>query len=545
MDGSRKHGRSQPRTSETAIVSARAVSPGRERARVAAERVLVVGFALLISAVPLIQTATDLVRREPVQALDVFKQAPTLKNFQTYERALERACVVAGVIRPHVHGIFARVARRGNEKVVVGRDHWLFYRPSLDHVVGRGFMPPDSKMGTKDAEGDPASAIVLFRDSLKARGVDLMVIPVPAKVTIYPEKLVPGYDRSKGPPVNVDVRRLAAALERRGVAVFDPTEVLWEAKARAAEPLYLPQDTHWSPAGMALVARAAARVIRRGGALAGARSVRYRVEPVSVENRGDLYDMLDVAAAAHGPIADTVIEQVYVQGTGEPCRPDPRSPVLLLGDSLTNVFSDRRLHWGESAGLAEHLALYLRAAIDVIALNDGGVNRVRERLARSPAMLKGKRLVIWQFAARDLTAKAGQWKRVAVTGEASPRSQAEPSAPAPPRAPEQAPLAVVGKILIASRVPEPGTAPYTECLTYVKYRVVSVERGDYEHPELVAVYWGMRDNKLTPAARYEIGDRHRLDLEPFSRHPELARVMQADDTNDYELTPYWVVRCLR
>jgi len=85
-----------------------------------------------------------------------------------------------------------------------------------------------------------------------------------------------------------------------------------------------------------------------------------------------------------------------------------------LGDSFTNIYSDPSLKWGESAGLAEHLAYHLQTGVDVIALNDGGVNGCRQQLARRPAMLAGKRLVIWQFATRDFTLKAGEWKKIPV-----------------------------------------------------------------------------------------------------------------------------------
>jgi hypothetical protein len=116
------------------------------------------------------------------------------------------------------------------------------------------------------------------------------------------------------------------------------------------------------------------------------------------------------------------------------------------------------------------------------------------------------------------------------------------SASGPPPATGSAPLVVQGEVVAVSKVPEPGQAPYKECLTFTKYRVVSVERGEYGKPELLAVHWGMKENRLTPAARYRTGDRHRLELEPFSKRPELARVMQADDTGAFDLTPYYVIR---
>lgn len=100
---------------------------------------------------------------------------------------------------------------------------------------------------------------------------------------------------------------------------------------------------------------------------------------------------------------------------------------------------------------------------------------------------------------------------------------------------------VVGKITIVSNVPQPSEVPYSDCLTLIKYSVERVESGQYSENELVAAFWGMREAKLEPPARFRVGQRHRLVIEPLSNHPELSRVMQADDTNDYTLPPQWVV----
>jgi hypothetical protein len=125
------------------------------------------------------------------------------------------------------------------------------------------------------------------------------------------------------------------------------------------------------------------------------------------------------------------------------------------------------------------------------------------------------------------------------TAEADAAKHPEP-APAPPAKPE--PTVVVGKIIVASSVPDPSTVPYKDCVTFVKYHVESVESGHYDGEELLAVLWGMRDGKLQPAARFAVGDRHRLTIELFAEREDLARVMQADDTNEYSLPPYWVIR---
>jgi len=136
---------------------------------------------------------------------------------------------------------------------------------------------------------------------------------------------------------------------------------------------------------------------------------------------------------------------------------------------------------------------------------------------------------------------------VAAEPASEPEPSPAPSVPEPAEPAEQpAPAAdegtvVIGKISVVSHVPQPSEVPYTDCLTMIKYTVESVEGGSYGEDELLAAFWGMQDAKLQPAAKFKVGQRHRLVIEPLADHPDLSRAMQADDTSEYSLTPQWVV----
>ena len=109
--------------------------------------------------------------------------------------------------------------------------------------------------------------------------------------------------------------------------------------------------------------------------------------------------------------------------TGTPWEPDPKADVLLLGDSFTNIFSLEGMGWGLASGLGPHLALSLQRPIDVIAQNDSGAFATRQALSRELAAgsdrLAGKRVVIWEFASRELS--VGDWKLMDYTvGKGSP-----------------------------------------------------------------------------------------------------------------------------
>ena len=80
------------------------------------------------------------------------------------------------------------------------------------------------------------------------------------------------------------------------------------------------------------------------------------------------------------------------------------------------IYSLPEMGWGDHAGLGEQLALRLGRSVDIIALNDGGVNTARASLARRRDPLVGKRVVIWQFAARDLAVSNGDWQFIKIAG---------------------------------------------------------------------------------------------------------------------------------
>jgi alginate O-acetyltransferase complex protein AlgJ len=70
--------------------------------------------------------------------------------------------------------------------------------------------------------------------------------------------------------------------------------------------------------------------------------------------------------------------------------------------------------WGAAAGLGPHLALALDRPLDVIAQNDSGAFATRQAFAKEAAAggerLQGKRVVIWEFASRELS--VGDWKHI-------------------------------------------------------------------------------------------------------------------------------------
>lgn len=322
-------------------------------------------------------------------------------------------------------------------QVVPGRGGWLFLRSAVEHVTGPGFLGPRqgaARQGERlsrigrivQAEAEPAQAapssdplesLLAFAAELSRRDILLLVLPVPSKVTIHPRRLS-AFSSPEAMPRNEDLERFVAALEESGVVVLDPAPLLHRARRHGEQ--YLRTDSHWRPEAVRSVARALAESVSRleaQGRLvleAGGESDFEHGAPRTVANRGDLVRALGLEEGSRlYPAQRVEIAPVQEIGSGgaRPWEPRAHAEILLLGDSFTNVYSQAELGWGTGAGLGEQLSLHLARPVDRIAVNAGGPRAVREALDRTRQAgvdrLNGKRLVIYEFASRELS--SGAW----------------------------------------------------------------------------------------------------------------------------------------
>lgn len=385
---------------------------------------LVGAFLLVIYAVPLSQALLERLDDEESSLLPLFTRPPSKENLHQLEHDLEEASFAKAFVQPRVQLWLSRLGREGNKRALVGLRGFLYYTPGLTHVAGPSFLDPNvissRERAAREADppeplrADPRPAIFDFQRMLARRGVTLLLFPVPDKVMLQPRELH-GRGASAAQLTvsnNPGWSRLAAELRAHGIAVFDPSPT-WLAHDEPAR--FLIQDTHWTPVWMTRVASELATVVTQVGHLRPQpnHTPLHRVVK-HIERVGDLVDMLQLPDDQHWFRPQAVTVQQVQDATGAPWQPDPAADVLLLGDSFTNVFSLDTMGWGESAGLAPQLALALGRNVDVIARNDAGAHATRLELARALAAgedrLAGKRVVIWEFAARELS--VGDWQLI-------------------------------------------------------------------------------------------------------------------------------------
>jgi hypothetical protein len=362
---------------------------------------VIVLFLAILAGPPLLQVVVEARCGKWPAALEVFTQPPTPENLRAYEKGLQDASVTAGALRPVMQSLQFFVLQEAGEKALVGQQGWLFYQPGVSYLTQRA-KPGDATVQ------DAVAAVRRFREDLAARGIYLIVMPAPNKESVYPDQLA----RCATPPTQVlseEARAFFAQCETTGVEVMDLFALYRDARRSASVPLYLEQDSHWSPLGMEMAARAvAARIIERGWLAPGPISYDVRLSPV--EELGDIVRMLrSPQIEARVPPQFIPTSQVIRRDTNALFTDDPSPEILVLGDSFLRIY-ERNTPGG--AGFVAHLARALGCPVAGI-INDGGASTlVRQELYRRSRLLARAKVIVWEFIERDIRLGTEGWQLV-------------------------------------------------------------------------------------------------------------------------------------
>ncbi len=408
----------------------------------------------------------------------------TSRYLRTFENKIDDESAIVLALRPKYQLTVWNLFSDPGEKVVLGRsgdcigagcgrdtaaasDRWLFYRQDVE------FLVQPSPLDVRSAKLDnPVKAIERFRDQLKAKGVELLVVITPGKPSIYTERLTGRDENDAG--LQSHGKKILDSLTRAGFNTVDLYTPLLAAKSRDSEegPLYLNDDTHWTPRGAELAADVIAKKVREmvnAGTvkLRDTDAVRYIAADSVADRMGDVGEMSGLnkfnvfkvqkvtghvvsqqnimerdeelpedtvcidsaykecmnrkkADKKDGKTTDVLclltsqtacaLKAVKYDTTITPFKDDFRkSEILILGDSFSRIYqTDSPVN----AGWIAHFAKNMNRPVASIVSDGGASTLVREKLARKASVLKGKKLLIWEFVERDLRFGAEGWKDV-------------------------------------------------------------------------------------------------------------------------------------
>ena len=426
--------------------------------------ILITLFAAIIAGVPLTQIAIEMKRDGRAQFTDLFRYAPSSGNLRAFESDLENKSVFQQTLRPAYQKFLFSALNDAGSNGMIGQDGWFFYRPGVRYLIepdqveagdaNSTWVEPSDGTTTRDSV---VRAIVQFRDQLKERNIELLVMPVPGKASVYPDKLTRGAE-NRHQQFRSPTLELLRELEQNGVASIDLFTTFQT--LRKEHPLlpsdkayYLKRDTHWAPQAVNVAAQITAEKIKSMGVEPDV-SRSFDVRKVSVRRNGDILEMMGIPGARDAFPAQTIeCEQVFHKTFGpmldenspragtymNMVRPDTSTSVLVLGDSFCRIYQlpepqslgespdavgkdeadgsgddsgrTKRLLPG-SAGFPSHLALAMGTTVDYIVSDGGAATDVRRQLSTNAEILEGKKIVIWEFVERDIALGAKGWQDV-------------------------------------------------------------------------------------------------------------------------------------
>ena len=298
--------------------------------------------------------------------------------------------------------------------MIPGADGWFFLSSDIRFLsVGQFWGADAAKVSRahKPESADPIPAIVDFHEQLKKRGIDLLLMPVPPKAAIYPEKILTEVDLH-GETAAPFLARFYDELRGRGIDVVDLAPVFLQNRASEHGPVFCKTDSHWSGFGCVLAAQTITEKIHEK--LAGQPKKNYAAEWKETTIKGDLGDLPGLNTKKPEP-EKIAVRTISDKETGAATIPDPNSPLLIIGDSHTLVFHD---FLAEKSGLLDQLAYQIGFAPDLIGTRGSGATSVRvslyRRARKDPDYLAKKKMIVWCFAAREFTESDQGWDKVPV-----------------------------------------------------------------------------------------------------------------------------------
>lgn len=312
---------------------------------------------------------------------------------------------------------------------IIGSKRWLFYSPDVKYLYRPSVIDKRAKrvdFNDSAIEDNPVETILDFKAQLDREGIDLIVVIVPVKAGIYPQILnskIKKEDKYSISPTSFIIDE----LKREKVKIVDLYDAFLDAKKDDiyfGDSLYLCKDTHWKSRGIRIAAKRVAEEIKKCPWFTEPNlKYNYIIDTIYVYREGDIVAMTNLLKVNFFSVKELYqleltkcFQVVYSKDnnveTKKIYRDDfKNSRILLLGDSFSRIYQTDP---PKGAGFIAHIAYELSEPLASIVSDGGASTIVREKLSRNRSILKGKKVIIWEFVERDLRFGEGGWKKIKI-----------------------------------------------------------------------------------------------------------------------------------
>lgn len=312
--------------------------------------------------------------------------------------SIENTCPETEVTKAFREALMQKLKSLPKEQNAWENSGWLWFRRNANYVIA-------NKITSQDSLHNPLPRLLELKKYLDSLNIQLLVVPVPTKEELYPDRLIPGTPQDLC--VNPHGRDFVREMLMAGIDVLDLYPALAAARGGDVAPHFAYQryDTHWATPGLlAAMEQLAARVTAYSWyAEAGAHLEGLEMRDTITLREGDLVAHLPEGEKLK--FAPDTLPVVQIFRNGEPYKGPREAPILLMGDSFTGVFESVD---AKSGGPGSLLAYATGLDVEVLTSWGGGPG-VRHRMLKAQKSLVSKRLVIYMMTARDFWQSPMEW----------------------------------------------------------------------------------------------------------------------------------------
>lgn len=321
----------------------------------------------------------------------------TSSNFRLQTlSAMQNSCPENAETQKFKDNLSNTLAKLPKEQNAWEHNGMLWFKRNANYLLA-------SDITKQDSLHNPLPRLLELKHYLDSLNIQLLIVPIPVKEEIYPEKLIDG--TSENLCVNTSGRNFIQQMLLSGLDVLDIYPALMATKMGDEPPNYSYQrnDTHWSLTGMlSTMELLAAKVTSYSWyAQSNARPGSLTMQQTTTIREGDLIAHLPDSEKAKYT-ADT-LPAMKIFKDNEPYKGSKNAPILLIGDSFTGVFESVDQKSGGPGSL-----LAYATGLDVqVSTSWGGGPGVYQRIPKM--QMQSKRLVIYMMTARDFWQSPMEW----------------------------------------------------------------------------------------------------------------------------------------